>query len=91
MIDKTTLIPTVLKRLKQLPVGGCLDLRPYKRNRSVVIRKTGEDYYEITEDGFFKDEMKGDIEKVGKLMRAILKSEFPRSTKLRLYTGKYGE
>ena len=43
MIDKTRIVDTVCERLKTLPVSHCLDLRTYKRNRSVMIAKLAED------------------------------------------------
>ena len=39
MIDKEKILDTVTERLKNLPVGHYLDLRTYKRNRSVIIVK----------------------------------------------------
>ena len=55
MIDKTTLVDTVFERLKTLPVSYCLDLRTYKRNRSVMIAKLAEDDLLVVESGFFKE------------------------------------
>ena len=89
MLDITTLIPTVITRLKTLAVNDCIDLRTYKRDRSVVILKTAEDSFRIIEDGFFKDEMVTDIAKMPKLLKALVKKEFPRSNKVRLYAGRY--
>jgi len=90
MIDKTTIIPTVVKRLKAIEPGNFIDLRTYKRNRSVVIHKTGADSFRIVEDGFYNAEFEGDLVFVRKLMKTLLKKEFPRSNKVRLYTGVTG-
>jgi hypothetical protein len=89
MLDITTLIPTVIARLKALAVGDCIDLRTYKRDRSVVIIRTSPDSFKVIEDGFFKDEMEADIAKMPKLLKALVKKEFPRSNKVRLYAGRY--
>jgi len=46
----------------------------------------------VIEDGFFKEEFRVDSTKLKKLFKTILKREFPRSHKIRLYTmGKYDE
>jgi len=54
MIDKEKILDTVTGRLKNLPVGHYLNLRTYKRNRSVIIVKQSENNLLIIEDGFSK-------------------------------------
>ena len=89
MIDKSSVIRTVLERLNKLPVGHYLDLRTYKRNRSVMIIKRAGDLL-VREDGFFKEEFVVDDSKLKGLLKTLLKKEFPRSNKVRLYSmGKY--
>jgi len=85
MIDKDTAIPTIMNRVKKLPIGHAIDLRTYKRNRSVVIARTGEDEYDVVENGFEEERFQVDLEKMKKLLKLLLKREFPRSTKMRLY------
>ncbi len=55
MIDKTQIIEAVTKSLKKLPIGHYLDLRTYKRNRSVIIVKMTDDDLLVIENGFFKE------------------------------------
>jgi hypothetical protein len=85
MIDKTKIIDAVTERLKNLPTGHYLDLRTYKRNRSILIVKMDEDDLLIIEDGFFKERFRINSDKLKKLLSALLKKEFPRSHKIRLY------
>jgi hypothetical protein len=85
MIDKTKIIDVVTERLKNLPTGHYLDLRTYKRNRSILIVKMDEDDLLIIEDGFFKERFRINSDKLRKLLSALLKKEFPRSHKIRLY------
>ena len=85
MIDKTRIIDAVCERMKTLPISHCLDLRTYKRNRSVAITKLGEDDLLILENGFFKEIFQIKREKLRKLLKILLKKEFPRSRKIRLY------
>jgi hypothetical protein len=85
MIDKTKIVDTVVERLKRLPVSHYLDLRTYKRNRSVVIVKQGEDEVLVIEDGYFKEQFRVSPEKLRKVLKILLRREFPRSRKIRLY------
>lgn len=85
MIDKTKIVDTVVERLKKLPVSHYLDLRTYKRNRSVVIVKQAEDDLLVIEDGYFKERFRVGPEKLKRVLKALLRKEFPRSRKIRLY------
>ena len=85
MIDKTNIIETVLQKMKGLAVGHHLDLRTYKRDRSVVIVKGKDDSYLVVEDGFYKEKYEVKHGKLKRLLKSLLKKEFPRSNKIRLY------
>ncbi len=86
MNDKATIIPTVIEKLSKLQQGQCLDMRTFKRNRSVAIICTGEDSYTVIERGFHEENWEEQsTEKVKKLLKTLLKREFPRSNKIRLY------
>ena len=90
MIDKTTLIPAVLQKAKKLPVNHCIDVRTYKRDRSVLIVKLSIDVFLVKEDGFYQEEFEVPLGKLSKLLKTLLKKEFPRSHKVRLYDlGEY--
>ena len=92
MIDKTQIIEAVTKSLKKLPIGHYLDLRTYKRNRSVIIIKMTDDDLLVIEDGFFKERFRINSDKLKKLLTTLLKKEFPRSHIIRLYImGKFTE
>ena len=90
MIDKTKIIDTVCERLKKLPLGHYIDLKTYKRNRTVIIVKIDEKELLVIEDGYFKDRFLIKPDKLKKLLKTLLKREFPRSKKIRLYVmGKF--
>jgi len=90
MIDKTKIIDTVLERLEKLSLGHYLDLKTYKRNRTVIIVKIDEKKLMVIEDGYFKDRFLIKPDKLKKLLKTLLKREFPRSKKIRLYVmGKF--
>jgi len=85
MIDKATAIPTIMNKLKKLPIGHAIDLRTFKRNRSVVIARMGDDIFDVVQKGFGEDRFLIPLSKMKKLLKNLLKKEFPRSTKMRLY------
>lgn len=85
MIDKASALETVLRKLKKIPLGSGLDLRTYKRDRSVVILRKGIDEFFVVEDGFSKESFSEDFKGLKKLLKKLLKREFPRSNKIRVY------
>ncbi|QGY40128.1 hypothetical protein GM415_08310 [Pseudodesulfovibrio cashew] len=85
MIDKAGAIPLILTRLKKLPVGAGLDLRTYKRDRSVIIMKEDVETYAVIEDGFRQERFKSGHKELKRLLRTLLKREFPRSHKIRVH------
>lgn len=85
MIDKATALDTVFKRLKALEPGHCIDVRTYKRNRGVAIRRLEQDLFEVRESGYNDERFEVELKKMKKLLKTLFKREFPRSTKLRLY------
>ena len=90
MIDKDIFIQVLLKKAKDLPVGDYLDIRTYKRNRSVLLIREGEDSYRIIENGFSKDEFTASFNDLKRIFKRLLRIEFPRSHKIRIYRkGKY--
>ena len=92
MIDKTKIIDTVCERLKKLPLGHYLDLKTYKRDRSIIIAKIDEEDLLIIENGYFKERFRIKPEKLKKLLKTLVGKEFPRSHKIRLYVmGRFTE
>ena len=85
MINKEVFIKTLLGKADKLHIGHYLDIRSYKRNRSVMLIRESEDLYRIIENGNNHDEFKSTFKELKRLFKKILKVEFPRSNKIRLY------
>jgi hypothetical protein len=85
LIPIENFIEDVFKKLKKMKPLNCLDIRTYKRDRSIIIEKL-ENGYNLYEDGFEKKEFKNlsQIE-LKKLLRVLQKKEFPRSNIVRFY------
>ncbi|MBF0381961.1 MAG: hypothetical protein HQL69_13140 [Magnetococcales bacterium] len=86
MIPITSVIPTVMSRIKKLPMGHGIDLRTYKRNRSVLIVRRSNDEFEVIRNGFGKEQFNATAKEIPRLLKGLLKKEFPRSNKVRLYS-----
>jgi hypothetical protein len=92
MLDKSTAIPTIIEQLHKLPPGHAIDLRTFKRNRSVLIVKAGAGRYAFQEDGFLQETFEVPEDKLKKTLKTLFKKEFPRSNKIRLYKlGDYSQ
>ena len=84
MIDMGRVLPTVVSRLRTSPVGHGLEMRTHKRDRSIAVVRIGEDAYRIEEDGFARRCLESDAKGSKRILRTLLKREFPRSRKVRI-------
>ena len=76
MIPIDNFIEDAVRKLKKMKPLNCLDIRTYKRDRSVVIEKL-EDGYNLYEDGFEKEEFKNlSLDELKKLLK-INNNYFP--------------
>jgi hypothetical protein len=90
MIDINVIEQTLLARLDDLDAGHCIDIRTYKRNRSVLFIKVSEDEFRVRENGYRTETFEVRRGKLKKLIKTLIKREFPRSRKVRLYDlGEY--
>ena len=84
MIDISGAVPNILTRLKKLPVGQGLELLTFKRDRGVRILRAGEDQFSVTEFGFHAETVRADLKGMKRIIKTVLKREFPRSNKVRI-------
>ncbi len=90
MINKETFLKVLMERIEKLPKGHYLDIRSYKRNRSIFVIRKGQDNFFVIENGFYQDKFHVKFDEIRRLFRKLLKKEFPLSHKIRVYTmGKY--
>ncbi len=84
MIDIGGAIPNILTRLKKLDVGHGLELLTFKKDRGLRICKTDSNTFATTEFGFQNENSQTDLKGMKKLLKTVLKREFPRSNKIRV-------
>ncbi len=87
LLELNRVIPTLLQRLKQAETGAVLEVKTYKRDRGFSIEKRGDEQVFIREYGFQNQEMVVSMPKLKKTLKALVKTEFPRSNKVWLSSG----
>ncbi len=86
MVDKAQLLSFLEKRLARMAPGTCLDIQSYKRDRQILILKKEEDELLVMENGFVRQRQVIPVAGLKKLMKVLIRREFPRSNKIRIYT-----
>ena len=79
--DKGRILQETLARLSRLIEGEAVLLQPYKKDRSVCIILRG-DIYRVIERGFEVKAFNVEAGKIKKVLKSLLRKEFPRSNKI---------
>ncbi|HDD44164.1 MAG TPA: hypothetical protein ENG63_04810 [Candidatus Desulfofervidus auxilii] len=83
LIDKDNALNWVIKALDK---NFLLEIKSYKRNRTIKIFKKGL-YFQIVENGFWKENFQVKKEELRKILKKLIRREFPRSHKLWIFKG----
>ncbi len=74
-----------LRLLDRIEPPGGIELLSYKRNRSVAIIHQHDGGYLVREIGYEEQEVVADRDQLPRLLKTVIKREFPRSRKVRLF------
>ncbi len=74
-----------LTALKKMPVGQGLEMLSYKRNRGISILRTSLDHYRVWERGYLEQDVTVTEKQISRTLKGMMKREFPRSRKVRIY------
>lgn len=85
MYAKESLIDQIIPRLKKLKFTEKILLTTYKRNRSLTILKIKEDTFLFEQRGYWEKSFEVKEKKLSKKLKQVLREEFPRSHKVRVY------
>jgi type III secretory pathway lipoprotein EscJ len=82
-------IRSAIKRVVQIvdklnPPQG-VEILTYKRNRGITIIKIDDDTLSIQERGYEENTIQVAMDDLAKQLKSIVKREFPRSRKVRVY------
>ena len=86
MLDKATAVQEVLRCLRKMETGDSLELLTWKKDRSLLLVKQSGEKVVVVERGFVEEEYQVEFNKLKKLLKSLLKREFPRSHKIRIKT-----
>jgi len=84
LVNIDSVIHTLMQRLAKLNPPQGIELLSYKRNRSVAVLLLGDHSYLVRERGYGEKEEVVDQAVLQKLLKSLIKYEFPRSRKIRL-------
>ena len=86
MLDKAIAVQEVLRCLRKMETGDSLELLTWKKDRSLLLVKQSGEKVVVVERGFVEEEYQVEFNKLKKLLKSLLKREFPRSHKIRIKT-----
>jgi hypothetical protein len=75
----------LLQKLKKLRPSQGIELLSYKRNRSIAVLLLAGDTFLVRERGYREEDQVIDKGALPKHLKALIKLEFPRSRKVRMY------
>jgi hypothetical protein len=85
LVNIDSVIPNLLQKLQKLNPPQGVELLSYKRNRSIAVLLLHDDRYLVRERGYREDEQIIDQAGLQKHLKSLIKYEFPRSRKIRMY------
>lgn len=85
LVNIDSLLRQVLQKLEKLQPPQGLELLSYKRNRSIGLLLQDPDTVLVLERGYREEERIVGRTELAKQLKSLIKYEFPRSRKVRLY------
>jgi len=85
LVNIDSVIRNLLQRLERLNPPQGIELLSYKRNRSIAVLLLPDNNVLVRERGYREDEQVIDKAGLQKHLKSLIKYEFPRSRKIRLY------
>lgn len=85
LVNIDSVIRTLLPKLEKLSPPQGIELLSYKRNRSIAVLLLGDNTFLVRERGYREKEQIVEKNGLQKHLKSLIKYEFPRSRKIRLY------
>jgi hypothetical protein len=85
LVNIDSVIRNFLQKLEKLDPPQGIELMSYKRNRSIAVLLLGENRFLVRERGYREDEQILGRTDLQKHLKSLIKYEFPRSRKIRMY------
>ena len=75
----------VIQMLARIETPAGIELSSYKRNRSIAVAVLPDNKYLVREDGYVEQELEIKKSGLAKMLKTMIKREFPRSRKVRVH------
>lgn len=85
LVNIDSVLRTLLQKLNKLNPPQGIELLSYKRNRSIAVLLLDENNILVRERGYRDEEQIIEKSLLPNYMKKLIKYEFPRSRKVRLY------
>lgn len=85
LVNIETALRTIVATLEKSTPPGGVTVLSYKRNRGIDILRWENDRVWVREHGYGEGEQETTLDALPRLLKPLLKYEFPRSRKVRLY------
>ena len=85
LVNIDSVLRLTLQKLEKMKPPQGVELLSYKRNRSIAVFLLPGATFMVRERGYREEEMTLGQEGLAKHLKQAIKSEFPRSRKVRLY------
>ncbi|MGW8161349.1 MAG: hypothetical protein ACWGN1_03795 [Desulfobulbales bacterium] len=85
LVNIDSVIRAVLQRLDKLSPPQGIELLSYKRNRSVAVLTRDDNTFLVQERGYREEEQVVNAAGLQRHLKSLIKYEFPRSRKIRIY------
>ena len=85
LVNIDSVIRTLLQKLHKLNPPQGIELLSYKRNRSIAVLRREDNTYQVRERGYREEDRVIGRTELQKHLKSVIKYEFPRSRKVRMY------
>jgi hypothetical protein len=85
LVNIDSVIRNLLQKLEKLNHPQGIELLSYKRNRSIAVLLLADNTFLVREKGYREEEVIIDKEGLQNHLKRLIKYEFPRSRKIRMY------
>ena len=85
LVNIDSVLRNLLQKLKKLDPPQGIELLSYKRNRSIAVLLLNDGKILVRERGYRENEQIIDKSLLSKHIKSLIKYEFPRSRKVRMY------
>lgn len=85
LVNIEHLLQKVLRILEKIEPPQGVEVLSYKRNRGIAILRREDGSFLVRERGYDEKEYSLSMDELPKLLKSLLKYEFPRSRKVRVY------